>query len=47
MAIIGGAVLTGLIGLVSDRAGIAAAMLVPAACSLVVLGYSVRARAWK
>jgi FHS family L-fucose permease-like MFS transporter len=47
MAIIGGAVLTGLIGFVSDRAGIAAAMLVPAACFLVVLGYSLRARAWK
>ena len=47
MAIIGGAVLTGLIGFVSDRAGIAAAMLVPAACFVVVLGYSLRARAWK
>ncbi len=45
MAIIGGAVLTGVIGFVSDRAGIAAAMLVPAACFLVVLTYAVRARA--
>ncbi|MEH3121052.1 MAG: L-fucose:H+ symporter permease [Sphingomonas phyllosphaerae] len=45
MAIIGGAVLTGVIGFVSDRAGIAAAMLVPAACFLVVLTYAVRAPA--
>ncbi|VXC61743.1 L-fucose-proton symporter [Sphingomonas sp. 8AM] len=45
MAIIGGAVLTGVIGFVSDRAGIAAAMLVPAACFLVVLTYAVRFRA--
>ena len=45
MAIIGGAVLTGVIGFVSDRAGIAAAMLVPAACFLVVLTYAVRTRA--
>ncbi len=44
MAIIGGAVLTGVIGFVSDRAGIAAAMLVPAACFLVVLTYAVRSR---
>ncbi|KQN93597.1 fucose permease [Sphingomonas sp. Leaf231] len=44
MAIIGGAVLTGVIGFVSDRAGIAAAMLVPAACFVVVTAYALRAR---
>ncbi|KTT70988.1 fucose permease [Sphingomonas endophytica] len=44
MAIIGGAVLTGLIGWVSDRAGISAAMLVPAACFAVVLTFALRAR---
>jgi FHS family L-fucose permease-like MFS transporter len=37
MAIIGGAALTGLMGLVSDRAGIAAAMIVPAV-SFVAIG---------
>lgn len=45
MAIIGGAVLTGVMGFVSDHAGIATAMLVPAGCFLVVLGFAARARA--
>ncbi|HXH17370.1 MAG TPA: L-fucose:H+ symporter permease [Sphingomonas sp.] len=43
MAIIGGAVLTGLMGHISDRAGIDTAMLVPAACFLVVLAFAVKA----
>lgn len=43
MAIIGGAVLTGLMGHISDLAGIDTAMLVPAACFLVVLGFAVKA----
>jgi FHS family L-fucose permease-like MFS transporter len=43
MAIIGGAVLTGLMGHISDIAGIDTAMLVPAVCFLVVLGFAVKA----
>jgi FHS family L-fucose permease-like MFS transporter len=43
MAIIGGAVLTGLMGHISDLAGIDTAMLVPAVCFLVVLGFAVKA----
>ena len=43
MAIIGGAVLTGLMGHISDLAGIDTAMLVPAACFLVVLAFAVKA----
>lgn len=41
MAIIGGAGLTALMGLVSDRAGITTAMLVPAASFAVVLAFAV------
>ncbi|MBB5699108.1 L-fucose:H+ symporter permease [Sphingomonas yantingensis] len=44
MAIIGGAVLTGLMGFMSDRFGIAAAMLVPAGCFMAVLLFALRAR---
>jgi FHS family L-fucose permease-like MFS transporter len=41
MAIVGGAVLTALMGLLSDMAGtIRAAMLVPAACFLVVAAFA-------
>jgi MFS transporter, FHS family, L-fucose permease len=40
MAIIGGAVLTGIMGLVSDRAGIAAAMCVPALAFAVILAFA-------
>ena len=41
MAIVGGAVLTALMGLLSDMAGtIRAAMLVPAACFLIVAGFA-------
>jgi FHS family L-fucose permease-like MFS transporter len=43
MAIIGGAVLTGLMGHISDLAGIDTAMLVPAVCFLVVLGFALKA----
>ena len=43
MAIIGGAVLTGLMGHISDLAGIDTAMLVPAVCFLVVLAFAVKA----
>lgn len=46
MAIIGGAVLTAAMGYVSDASGsILWAMLVPAACFLVVLGFALRAGA--
>ena len=45
MAIIGGAVLTGLMGHISDLAGIDTAMLVPAACFLVVLGFAMKVAA--
>jgi MFS transporter, FHS family, L-fucose permease len=41
MAIIGGAVLTAVMGGVSDRAGIHNAMIVPVVCFLVVLGFAV------
>ncbi|MCU6454514.1 L-fucose:H+ symporter permease [Sphingomonas sp. A2-49] len=41
MAIIGGAGLTALMGLVSDRAGITHAMLVPAMSFAVVLGFAI------
>jgi FHS family L-fucose permease-like MFS transporter len=45
MAIIGGAVLTALMGLISDMAGtINAAMVVPALCFLVVAAYAHRMR---
>lgn len=40
MAILGGAVLTPLQGIVSDAAGIAASMAVPLVCALVVLAYA-------
>ncbi len=43
MAIIGGAVLTGLMGHISDLAGIGTAMLVPAVCFLVVLAFAAKA----
>ncbi len=42
MAIIGGAVLTALMGASSDVAGIAHAMLVPAACFAVILLFASR-----
>ncbi len=42
MAIIGGAVLTGLMGHISDLAGIDTAMLVPAVCFLVVLAFALK-----
>lgn len=46
MAIIGGAVLTALMGYVSDASGsILRAMLVPAGCFLVVLAFALQARA--
>ncbi|WP_230482138.1 L-fucose:H+ symporter permease [Sphingomonas sp. Leaf21] len=41
MAIIGGAGLTALMGLVSDRAGITAAMLVPTVSFAVVMGFAI------
>ncbi|MEG3125475.1 L-fucose:H+ symporter permease [Sphingomonas sp. GB1N7] len=44
MAIIGGAVLTGLMGWVSDRGAIDTAMLVPAACFLMVVAFALRSR---
>ncbi|MBS0589124.1 MAG: glucose/galactose MFS transporter, partial [Proteobacteria bacterium] len=44
MAIIGGAVLTALMGAVSDAFGIHSAMAVPAVCFAVILGYALRAR---
>ena len=44
MAIIGGAVLTALMGAVSDRFGIHNAIVVPALCFAVILGYALRAR---
>lgn len=44
MAIIGGAALTGLMGWVSDRTSIAAAMLVPAAAFAVILSFALSAR---
>jgi FHS family L-fucose permease-like MFS transporter len=40
MAIIGGAILTAAIGWLSDRAGIATAMLVPAAAFAVIVGFA-------
>lgn len=45
MAIIGGAVITAIMGLVSDSASIAAAMVVPAVCFAVVAGFARVARA--
>jgi FHS family L-fucose permease-like MFS transporter len=42
MAIIGGAILTALMGAVSDALGIALAMGVPMLCFAVVLGFSLR-----
>lgn len=42
MAIIGGAVLTAAMGATSDVVGIAHAMLVPAACFVVILLYAIR-----
>ena len=44
MAIIGGAVITAIMGLVSDRWSIAAAMAVPAVCFAVVALFGLRAR---
>ncbi|NIJ31107.1 FHS family L-fucose permease-like MFS transporter [Sphingomonas insulae] len=44
MAIIGGAILTGAMGWLSDRAGIAIAMLIPAACFAVVAGFAISVR---
>lgn len=44
MAIIGGAAVTAAMGYVSDRAGINAAMLVPALAFLVVLAFAIRCR---
>lgn len=43
MAIIGGAVLTALMGAVSDAFGIHRSILVPALCFAVILGYALRA----
>ena len=40
MAIIGGAVLTAVMGAISDHAGIHNAMVVPVLCFLVVLGFA-------
>jgi len=45
MAIIGGAVLTALMGAVSDAAGIHRAMLVPLICFVAILSYALRSRA--
>ena len=42
MAIIGGAVLTAAMGATSDVAGIAHAMLVPAACFVIILLFASR-----
>jgi FHS family L-fucose permease-like MFS transporter len=42
MAIIGGAVLTALMGAVSDMAGIARAMLVPLGCFVAVLLFAMQ-----
>jgi FHS family L-fucose permease-like MFS transporter len=42
MAIIGGAVLTALMGAVSDFAGIPRAMIVPLACFVVIFGFAMR-----
>jgi FHS family L-fucose permease-like MFS transporter len=42
MAIIGGAVLTALMGAVSDAAGIARAMLVPLGCFVAVLVFAMQ-----
>jgi len=42
MAIIGGAVLTALMGAVSDAAGIARAMLVPLGCFVAVLLFAMQ-----
>ena len=44
LAIIGGAVLTALMGAVSDRFGIHSAMAVPTICFAVILGYALRTR---
>jgi FHS family L-fucose permease-like MFS transporter len=45
MAIVGGAVVPAVMGAVSDQAGsMVRAMIVPAACFLVVLGFALRAR---
>ena len=44
MAIIGGAVLTGAMGWLSDRTSIATAMLVPALCFAVIGGFAIWAR---
>ena len=44
MAIIGGAVLTALMGWVSDKAGIATAMLVPAASFVCIVAFALYAR---
>lgn len=44
MAIIGGAVLTALMGAVSDMAGIPRAMVVPLACFAVIFGFATHSR---
>ena len=44
MAIIGGAVLTALMGAVSDMAGIPRAMIVPLACFAVIFGFALYSR---
>lgn len=44
MAIVGGAVLTGAMGYVSDHMGIAAAMLIPALCFVMVAAFALYSR---
>ena len=44
MSIIGGAVLTALMGFISDQSSIRAAMLVPAACFIVVAAFGLMGR---
>jgi MFS transporter, FHS family, L-fucose permease len=44
MAIIGGAILTAVMGALSDAAGIHRAMLVPLICFVVILGFALRSR---
>jgi FHS family L-fucose permease-like MFS transporter len=44
MSIIGGAVLTAAMGLVSDLYGIHSSMVVPLVCFAVILGFAVRSR---
>jgi FHS family L-fucose permease-like MFS transporter len=44
MAIVGGAVIPPLMGLVSDHSSINMAMLIPALCFAVVLGFALKSR---